>query len=153
MRSCRNWWSGATQQTLLRVSDSGNTIAQDGLLTAESWWGYSGLGDSGLWGFLPSEDGKGKSSLVSGLLGPASPTPLHPSTSLPHALPKLLSNCSLLSPSHVARGFPSGSDDEASACNVGDLGSTPGAGRFPGEGNGNPPQYSCLKNPRDGGAW
>ena len=36
---------------------------------------------------------------------------------------------------------------------VGDLGSIPGSGRFPGEGNGNPLQYSCLENPVDGGAW
>jgi len=37
--------------------------------------------------------------------------------------------------------------------NVGDLGSIPGSGRFPGEGNGNPLQYSCLENSMDGGAW
>ena len=40
-----------------------------------------------------------------------------------------------------------------SACNVGDLGLIPGSGRSPGEGNGNPLQYSCLENPMDGGAW
>jgi len=40
-----------------------------------------------------------------------------------------------------------------SACNVGDLGSVPGSGRSPGEGNGNPLQYSCLENPMDGGTW
>ena len=40
-----------------------------------------------------------------------------------------------------------------SVCNVGDLGLIPGLGRSPGEGNGNPLQYSCLKNPMDGGAW
>ena len=39
------------------------------------------------------------------------------------------------------------------ACNAGDLGSTPGSGRSPGEGNGNLLQYSCLENPTDGGAW
>ena len=122
-----------------------------GLLTAEGWWGCSGSGGSGLWGFLPSEEGK--RNLISGLLGPTSPTPLPLSTSLPHALPKLLFNCSLFSPLHASGGFPGGSDDQASACNVGDLGSIPGAGRSPGEGNGNPPQYSCLKNPMDGGAW
>ena len=43
--------------------------------------------------------------------------------------------------------FPSGSDGKASASNVGDPGSIPGLGRFPGEGNGNPLQYSCLENP------
>ena len=42
---------------------------------------------------------------------------------------------------------------KASACNAGDLGSIPGSGRSPGEGNGNPLQYSCLENPREGGAW
>ena len=40
-----------------------------------------------------------------------------------------------------------------SACNVGDLGSIPGSGRSPGEGNGNPLQYSCLENPMDGRVW
>ena len=49
--------------------------------------------------------------------------------------------------------FPGGSDGKASACNTGDPGSIPGLGRSPGEGNGNPLQYSCLENPRDGGAW
>ena len=50
-------------------------------------------------------------------------------------------------------GFPGGSDGKESACNAGDLGSIPGLGRCPGEGNGNPLQYSCLENPMDGGAW
>ena len=44
------------------------------------------------------------------------------------------------------------SEVKASACNVGDLGSIPGLGRYPGEGNGNPLQYSCLANPMDRGA-
>ena len=42
---------------------------------------------------------------------------------------------------------------KASVYNAGDLGSIPGSGRFPGEGSGNPLQYSCLENPMDGGAW
>ena len=46
-----------------------------------------------------------------------------------------------------------GSDSTASAHNVGDLGSIPGLGRSPGEGNGNPLQYSCLENPMDRGSW
>ena len=50
-------------------------------------------------------------------------------------------------------GFPGGSEVKASVCNVGDLDSIPGSGRFPGEGNGNPLQYSCLENPMDRGAW
>ena len=49
--------------------------------------------------------------------------------------------------------FPGGSEVKASACNAGDLGSIPGSGRSPGEGNSNPLQYSCLENPMDGGAW
>ena len=49
--------------------------------------------------------------------------------------------------------FPGASDSKASVYNAGDLGSIPGSGRFPGEGNGNPLQYSCLENPMDGGAW
>ena len=44
-------------------------------------------------------------------------------------------------------GFPGGSVSEESACNAGDLGSVPGSGRSPGEGNDNPLQYSCLENP------
>ena len=40
-----------------------------------------------------------------------------------------------------------------SACNAGDVGLIPGSGRSPGEGNGNPLQYSCLENSMDGGAW
>ena len=50
-------------------------------------------------------------------------------------------------------GFPGGSDGKASAYNAGDPGSIPGSGRSPGEGNGNPLQYSCLENPMDQGAW
>ena len=48
-------------------------------------------------------------------------------------------------------GFPVGSDSEVSACNAGDPGSILGSGRSPGEGNGNPLQYSCLENPIDKG--
>ena len=59
-----------------------------------------------------------------------------------------------LLPTNVeVEGFPGGSDSKASVYNAGDLGSIPGLGRFPGEGNGNPIQYSCLENPMDGGAW
>ena len=49
-------------------------------------------------------------------------------------------------------GFLGSSDGKVSACNVGDPGSIPGLGRSPGEGNGNPLQYSCLENPKDRGA-
>ena len=54
---------------------------------------------------------------------------------------------------YEAMGFLGGSDDKESDCNAGDLGSIPGSGRFPGEGNGNPLQYSCLENPMGRGAW
>ena len=47
--------------------------------------------------------------------------------------------------------FPGGSDGKASACNEGDPGLIPGSGRFLGEGNGNPLQYSCLENSMDKG--
>ena len=46
-----------------------------------------------------------------------------------------------------------GLDDKESVCNAGDLGSIPGLGRSPGEGNGNPLQYSCLENSMDRRAW
>ena len=49
--------------------------------------------------------------------------------------------------------FPGGSDGKASAYIEGDLDSVPGSGRFPGEGNVNPLQYSFLENPMDGGTW
>ena len=48
--------------------------------------------------------------------------------------------------------FRGGSEDKASACNAEDPGSIPGLGRSPGEGDGNPLQYSCLENPMDRGA-
>ena len=48
---------------------------------------------------------------------------------------------------------PGGSDGKESACSVEDSGLIPGLGSFPGEGNSNPLQYSCLGNPMDKGAW
>ena len=47
------------------------------------------------------------------------------------------------------KGFPGGSDGKESVCSEGDLGSIPGSGRSPGEGNGNPLQYSCLEKSMD----
>ena len=49
--------------------------------------------------------------------------------------------------------FQGVSDGKKLACNAGDLGSIPGLGSFPGEGNGNPFQFSCLDNSMDRGAW
>ena len=54
------------------------------------------------------------------------------------------------------KGFPDGSAGKESTCNAGDTGDTgliSGSGRSPGEGDGNPLQYSCLGNPIDRGAW
>ena len=60
----------------------------------------------------------------------------------------------------ITKGFPCSSVGkknlfamQKSTCSAGDLGSIPGSGRSPGEGNGNPLQYSCLENPMDRGAW
>ena len=50
-------------------------------------------------------------------------------------------------------GFPDGSDSKESTCSAGDAGSIPGSERSPGGGNGNPLQYSCLKNLMDEVAW
>ena len=50
-------------------------------------------------------------------------------------------------------GFPGGSVLKNLPANAGAMGLIPGSGRSPGEGNGNPLQYSCLENPMDGGAW
>ena len=58
-----------------------------------------------------------------------------------------------VAPAMPVMGFPCGSDSKESACNTGDLGSGPGSGRSPGQGNGNPLQYSCLENFMDSGAW
>ena len=53
----------------------------------------------------------------------------------------------------IFRGFPDGSGDKESVCNVGDLGLIPGWERSPEEGNGNPLQYALLENSMDRGAW
>ena len=56
-------------------------------------------------------------------------------------------------PTLVFLGFPCVSAGKESVCNVGNLGSIPGLGRSPGEGNGYPLQYSCLETSMDRGAW
>ena len=53
----------------------------------------------------------------------------------------------------ISGGFPGGSVVKNPPANAGDVSSIPGSGRSPGEGNGKPRQYSCLGNPKDGGAW
>ena len=54
---------------------------------------------------------------------------------------------------YIYTHFPHSLVGKESVCNAGDPGLIPGSGRFPGEGNGNPPQYSCLGNLIDRGAW
>ena len=80
-----------------------------------------------------------------------SPNPLPSSHTLNHLYARKSSH--LINTSFFLSGFPGGSEVKASACNVGDLGSIPWLGRFPGEENGNPLQYSCLENPMDAGVW
>ena len=63
-----------------------------------------------------------------------------------------LKDFSLASPESHTTGFPGESVGKESACNAGDLDSIRGSERSPGEGNGNPPKYSCLENPMDRGA-
>ena len=53
----------------------------------------------------------------------------------------------------VTLGFPGGSVVKNLPAKAGDVSLTPGLGRSPGGGNGNPLQYSCLENPMDRGAW
>ena len=54
---------------------------------------------------------------------------------------------------HMSHHFPGSSDGKESACNEGDPGLIPQSGKSPGEGSGNPLQYSCLENPMDRGTW
>ena len=56
-------------------------------------------------------------------------------------------------PIEVLHKFPGSSVGKESACSAGDPGLVTGSGRSPGQGNGNPLQYSCLDNPMDRGAW
>ena len=62
-----------------------------------------------------------------------------------------LHNLSCLKP--LSRDFPGGSDSKEPTYNAGNLDLIPRSGRSPGEGNGNPLQYSCLENSMDRGAW
>ena len=61
--------------------------------------------------------------------------------------------CGEFEQTSINLAFPGGSDSKASAYHAEDLGSVPGLGRFPGEGNGNPLQCFCLENPLDGESW
>ena len=54
---------------------------------------------------------------------------------------------------HAYLELPRWHSDKESVCNAADMASVPGSERYPGEGNGNPLQYSCLGNPKDGGSW
>ena len=77
------------------------------------------------------------------------PSPYHPSGSSQCTSPKHPVSCI----KHGLAIVPGGSDGKASACNAGDLGLIPGLWRSPGEGYGNPLQYSCLENSMDREAW
>ena len=61
--------------------------------------------------------------------------------------------CLNLDTDYLSWGFPSDSNGKEFACTAGDSGSIPGSRRSPGEGNGNPLQYSCLENSMERGAW
>ena len=65
------------------------------------------------------------------------------------SLPNLITAQGFRYYSYVNGGFPGSSDGQEPACNAGDLGLIPGLGRSPGEGSGNPFQYSCLENSMD----
>ena len=69
-----------------------------------------------------------------------------------HSVPKILRKGKRL-PESLVVGFPGGSDGKESACNAVDPALIPGPERSPGEGKGNPLQYSLLENPMDRGAW
>ena len=80
-------------------------------------------------------------------------TSLHITTSL-----QMKRFCSSLCLSNISlyigvTGFPGGSLVQNLPIHAGDMDLIPGLGRSPGEGHGNPLQYSCLENPMDGGAW
>ena len=82
------------------------------------------------------------------------PTHLQCSPAAQNPFILLVHSADLYWASHIlCTGFPGGSYGKESACNARDPGSIPGSGRSPGEGNGNPLQYSCLENPMDGGFW
>ena len=66
---------------------------------------------------------------------------------------QMVSAAMKLKDAYSLEGFPGSSEVKVSAYNAGDLGSIPGSGRSPGEGNGNPLQYSCLENPMNEEAW
>ena len=68
-------------------------------------------------------------------------------------LPEQVLPCCLPSPFLIFKDFPGGSDGKASVYNAGDLDSSPGLGRSPGEGNGSPLQCCCLEDPMDRGGW
>ena len=88
---------------------------------------------------------------------PPSPSPTESKRLLYTSVSLLLSHIQgfhyHLSKFHIYALLSGGSESKATVRNVGDLGSIPGLGSSPGEGNGNPLKYPCLENPMDGTAW
>ena len=94
---------------------------------------------------MNSSDGLNQQCVASWCHFPFPPLPQPLSLVLAHFFFKLFSLYVFI----LLQGFPGSSDSKVSAYNAGDLGSIPGSGRSPGEGNANPFQYSCLENPTD----
>ena len=78
---------------------------------------------------------------------------VEPDNLLQDVLPQHKDYFRLIGTADIGEGLPCGPDSKESACNAGDLRSTPRSRRSPGEGNGNPLQYSFLENSMDKGAW
>ena len=101
-----------------------------------------------------SKDTQSSFGIHDGLI-PGPPPPPHPPPRIPKCADDqvpYINKMAYLTYTHPP-SFSGGSEGKATACNAGDLGSIPGWGRSPGEGHGNPLQYSCLENPMDGEAW
>ena len=112
--------------------------------------------------FLGKNTGAGRHFLLQGFFLAQGPNPcllcllclLHwQAGSSPAELLMDLSKLAFLGFPSGSAGFPGGSVSKESACNAGDPGSIPGLRRSPGEGNGNPLQYSCPQTPMDRGVW
>ena len=121
------------------------------------WWGPQ-RGTGGLLGSCPSlpprEENSGCSEMrVTNLPRPPGDFPSSGRSTFLQNLDTGLRILLFPTSYSVSRASLVGQTVKKSACNVGDWGSIPGSARCPGEGNGNPLQYSCLENPKARGAW